>query len=414
LSLYCKLNLMARICVSSRHLTKFAPGVLRLASLLYFLAICCRLPPVLAQAPANVDAATILKRNLEWYESLRRYQYACRVTVEHPGKRISKGDHLYSALDCIRRKDGGRYEFRGQLFRTNEAGGNDWQVVIEPDRVLRCQVPSGHPHNNGIITRKVNNQLFVFNANPVLGGCLDGELINMGNRHLSRVLLDSGNATLGSDETIDGVPSYVVQGATTHGKIAVRIAKDSYALVAFTVNKGPDDQHWGDDEDSQPLKLLKNGQATLQGWSASLSNVRLTNINGVVLATEGDIRDETRYSQGEPFVEVSHSRRSDIKINPDFGPDAFQIGFSEGANITDWDHLDSGVQLTWHNSQLALADATFPTEVPLAPQTKARGFWLVVIAANVVLAVLISVIWLRRRTAATRGGQPTSDKARGG
>jgi hypothetical protein len=358
-----------------------------------------------AWAGSEPSASAILEHCLASQQRLRQFQYECDTQVDHP---ISPDPGRWAIARnwSTVRRDGSRFEAIGRRYSTGkERGPNDFQYLVVPGRGLVAMDAAGRAHQSGMLFSRATDEFYRHLGDPLTGGCLDGYLEHMGNRHLCQLMLDSGSAVLAGDQLPDSVPCHVIRAKTAFGNITVWISKESSALVAFDVEKQGSDLHWGKGGGSEPFSgpsdpiqrdLLQSEGA--DWWTASLRDVHFAAVNGTTVASRGTLRIDFKSRDRTTRETVYRISRESIKVEPvDFGPGAFTFSASEGAVITDQDNRDSGVQLVWHNGDVAIAGAESASKVgPFSERSSTRRLlWLVV--ANVCVLSIGVAIWLGRR-----------------
>jgi hypothetical protein len=352
-----------------------------------------------ASAQTGDSAREILERCLARHERLKQFEYRCDTKAEYP---VGLGKRRWgiARASSVVRRDGPRLEILGRRFYTHNRApdGEDFQVVILPERILRFAAKPRQPHDAGTVSRQVTDGYFAERSSPFSGGCLDGYLDPMGNRHLCKLMLDSGGALLLADEIRGGTPCFVVRASTSHGDVVVWITKDSSAIKAFSVRKSGADLHFGKGGGSEPFASAKIYLDYLDAdsWYASLDNVQFAKIGEDSIASAGTLRMEWKAGNRTTLEQCFHCSRTNFKLSTvRFAADAFRLHLQEGASISDVDNPESGVRLLWHVGGVALADPQLRSEVPaFVPQMPAgRIVWL--LALNLCLVSFAFALWKR-------------------
>jgi hypothetical protein len=360
------------------------------------------------RADASPTAREILERCLARYDGMKQYEYHCDTTAECAIDLTEGSSDEIGRTSVIVRQHSDRFEVVGQRYYTGsrKLDREDVRIVVLPGQVLRYDVAVGKPRDQGIFSRRTTDWYFSSRGEPFHGGCLDGYLYQMGNRHLCRVMLDSGAANLLSDEVRGGVACFVVAAVTPYGEIVVSIAKDDSTLAAFTVSKSRSDLFWDQNGggtipfDAEKAVLERLGGA--DSWRASLEDPQFQVVGQQRMVSAATVRVQWMAGRKPRFETVFRSQRTSFRVAPlQFARGAFALDLEEGAAITDIDDRESGVTLVWHNGNVAVANADFASKAPPFATPAPLGRVIGIGATNLLLLSLALAIWWRHLKAGT-------------
>jgi hypothetical protein len=116
---------------------------------------------------------------------------------------------------------------------------------------------------------------------------------------------------------------YIIDAVTQHGKYVLWIDPErGYNIVKAQFLQGEGDLDWN----YEPLSKGESGHK-------SLMNVRLEEIDGLWIPVEADCESKRTGTNASHFK--THIKRTEVKLNPEFGPDAFKAD-----DIADWAQVD--------------------------------------------------------------------------
>jgi hypothetical protein len=116
---------------------------------------------------------------------------------------------------------------------------------------------------------------------------------------------------------------YIIDAVTEHGKYVLWLDPErGYNIVKAQCLQREGDVHW-------------NYNPVLKGTSSlyTLKNVRLQEINGLWVPVEADYESKRTGPNAHHYKK--HCKRTEVKLNPDFGPDAFILD-----DVPDWSPVE--------------------------------------------------------------------------
>jgi hypothetical protein len=137
---------------------------------------------------------------------------------------------------------------------------------------------------------------------------------------------------------------YIIDAVTKHGKYVLWLDPErGYNIVKAQFLQREGDLDW----DYEPVSKGESGHK-------SLMNVRLEKIDGLWIPVEADYESKRTGANASQFK--THVKRTEVKLNPEFGPDAFAAN-----DIPDWARVelsgsyafdDRSPRYYWHKGQV--------------------------------------------------------------
>ena len=250
----------------------------------------------------------------------------------------------------ILRHDRGRAEWIGELL------GFDHQGNVDPNKSFVInEVITGECCLNVIAL--VNNIPILATISgdceerqkellddPEYGGVLFGKIYGSSHKGIAELLGQSANLRLrDGQENINGIPCYVLEGTTEHGKVTAWIAPDKgYSALKWSIHKTGDD-------------LFNDRPISSNSWLAVFDSVELQKVDDVFVTKGAALTFTIVYSDGRTVVDHYKYKTSDIQLHPDFEAlGAFVFNLQDGTRVLMQEH--PGISYIWQNGKIVPAD----------------------------------------------------------
>jgi len=298
--------------------------------------------------PNAAEALRHYKESLSYLQSV-----SMEVDVESSGKRYDPNSghgRPRRKANYIFRCDRGRTEWVGQsllldhLGNVDPVGSRRIQIII----TKKCYfyvlgAPEELPSSAlMIINDYEDHQKRAIDA-PELGGPLGGRIFGNNHKSVAELLSESTNLYLRKEqENINGVPCYVLEARTKHGKVTAWVAPEKgYSTLKWMIHKTNDDLF-----DDRPISL--------NSWLAVFDAVEVRQANDVFTTTGGILTLTFDYPDGRK-VSWDKYKVSGIQLNPDFEAlGAFKIDLPNGTRVTVED--SPGIRYVWQDGEIVPAD----------------------------------------------------------
>lgn len=179
---------------------------------------------------------------------------------------------------------------------------------------------------------------------PKYGGPLCGRIYGNSHKSVAELLSGDPNVYLRDErENINGVPCYVLEATTEHGKVTAWIAPDKgYSALKWSIHKTGDD-------------LFNDRPISSKSWLAVFDAVELQKVGDVFVTKDGNFTLTIKGTDGTTRVASYKYETSDIQLNPDFDIlGAFKIDLPDGTRVYMKEY--PGIRYVWKNGQIVPAD----------------------------------------------------------
>jgi len=192
-----------------------------------------------------------------------------------------------------------------------------------------------------------DNQLNEMLCHPITGGPLWGKMYGNNRKSVAELLGESAGLTLRDEqENINGVPCYVLEATTEHGRVTAWLFREKgYNALKWSIQKTTGD-------------LFNGKPISLRFWLAEFVADDLQKVGDFWVTTSGTLTFRIDYSDESPIktkTTIHKYNVSDIQINPDFvALGAFKIDFPNGTRVSVDDY--TGIRYVWQDGEIIPAD----------------------------------------------------------
>ncbi|MHC4159100.1 MAG: hypothetical protein ACYSSO_08480 [Planctomycetota bacterium] len=301
------------------------------------------------------NAAEVLRRYAQSLSYLQSVPISMKIQIEidvdanHPNKWYCPYERHFLFL-----RDGERAEWRGQLLIFDDQGNED----PNKSRVIK-QIMTGELYANVIgtllnappravsITRDYKEAQENLLDDSEYGGPLFGRIYGNSHKNVAELLSGDPNVYLRDEqENINGVPCYVLEATTEHGKVTAWIAPEKgYNALKWSIHKTS-----GNLYDDRPLSS--------NSWLAVFDAVQLQKVSDVFVTTGGCLTHTIDRPERQS-VSTDKYKVSEVQLNPDFDIlGAFKVNLPNGTRVFMKEY--PAIRYAWQNGKIAPAeDMTF-------------------------------------------------------
>jgi hypothetical protein len=320
---------------------------------------------VLGQSAMSPDAAAIIERyrqSLSWMESI-----SMKIDIKSVPTGLS--DKGPSGASLLFRYDHGRAEWRGRTFLYDKDGNVDPNVNLEiseifsDNRYIAYDTPVNKPLTRAFVSNNASDHLQSALDDSGKGGPLWGRIYGNNCKNIADLLAESSGLAV-SEEIINDVNCYLLQGTSKYGNVAAWIAPQmGYSALKWSIEK------------RKGLDLLDDKLSPMDSWAAVFDSVRFQEINGRFVPTTGVLVHTMVPDKefGKVVVREDYTV-SDIQLNPTFDSmGAFKADFSNGLRI--YAEESPGIRYKWNNGAVVadIDGQTFEEIDRMIEQIKSSG-----------------------------------------
>jgi hypothetical protein len=296
----------------------------------------------LGQTPQASDVLRLYKQSLSWMESVS-------MKVDIDGAATGYPDRTRTAISFLFRRDKDRVEWRGWLAACDPQGNIDANThftindIVAGGRYISFADPVGGPSTIARMTANYGEYLKRLLEDTTYGGPLWGRIFGSNHKSVADLLGASADTHLRAEqESIGGLSCYVLEGTSQYGRTTAWVSPDmGYSALKWSIEKTAGD-------------LFDGRQIPAGSWVVVFDSVKLLNINGAFVPTEGMLTHTNDDPEGQGYVTREHYRVSDIQLAPDFNaPGAFKVDLPNGTRVQVEEA--PGIRYVWQDGQIVPA-----------------------------------------------------------
>ena len=313
------------------------------------------------------------------------------------------------------RRDGDRIDISEKHLFLDWPGHDFFsRTVVDSEYFVYYEHPlgKGQKPEGGLAAKRRKKEFFQrFGENLNSGSPLDGYLLGTANNSVAEALLEAPDLRVRGQDDLDGVRCEVVEGHSIYGRVVMWLAPARGSVALKYISERAGDDLWLENKSvsRQRKTSYPAGERRVLRVEERLEGVEVREMSGRYVPVRGTYTETRFLDHNEVDSSTYHYARSNITLDPDFtGTQAFRSDLPEGTTVTLLDAPEgSGVVYRWENNKaVPVFEEPPPGHVWMAVPSHGRLLQLVLV--NVLVAISLLCVYLRRRITKSNRRDPSS------